>query len=142
MGERGPQLVQGGNLDLPDALGREPEAGADLRQGLRRRAEAVVRPDDRSFSFCEAFGQVAYVADLELVEYLLVGLLGGWIDNRVTDGGARLAVRARGLLRAAGSPLGCLEALHLCHGQAGRAAELGRGGLHAVGKDVSRPGAP
>ena len=109
MGKRCAQLAERAGFDLPGALGGQPKPGADLAECLGVVAEPVVGPDHEALAFVELFGQVVHVADLEGVEHLLVGLLGGGIDDRVADGCRGIIPVGQSFVCAARPALGRLQ---------------------------------
>jgi hypothetical protein len=108
LGKRCTQLAQRAGFDLPGALGGQPKPGADRAERLSVLAEPVVGPDHDALTFVELFGQVVHVPDLKGVEHLLVGMLGGEVDDRVANGVRAFIPVGQLFLRAARRALGRL----------------------------------
>ena len=81
-------------------------------------------PEHYALPLAELVGQATQLADLELVQHLLVRPLGSGIDDRVPDRSSGLAVHAELLLHATRSALRRLKALQLLQREAGRIAQL------------------
>src|SRR5919201_3222371 len=105
------KFAQRRRFDLARAFGGQAEPSADLAQRLRPLAESVMSADNGTLGLVQLIRQIAYVTDLELVEDLLVGVLGGRVDDRVSDRRGRVGVQGQALVDRARRALGCLQAL-------------------------------
>jgi hypothetical protein len=130
--ERFAQFGERGDLDLAGPLGGQAEASADLFQGLRGSAQAVVGADHRTLALVELVSQVADLTAFDLVEYLVVGQFGKGVGDLVADRAGAVRVLVEPLLQAARGTFGRPERLQLLAGEPGRPHQLPGGGLDAM----------
>src|SRR6478672_3199982 len=105
-----PHFVQRVHLDLTCPLSCHPESVADLVQGLRRHAYAVVGADDDAFAMTQSLCQLAYFVLLDRVEHRVVRPFGGNVRDQIAHGGGSLGVPcAAGLLETTRRTYGGLQ---------------------------------
>src|SRR4051794_19725982 len=82
------ELLERLHLDLPDALGGEPEAGAERAQRLLWSTEPVVARENCALTLVKTVGERLPPLHLEPVEDMLVLGFGGRIGDDVRQGSA------------------------------------------------------
>src|SRR5579884_1085736 len=132
LSQRLAELGQRGGLDLAGSLGGQAQAGADLAERSRFRAEAVVAADHGALTVLQLTGEVEHPVDLEIVEHLLVCLLGDRVDDRFSHGRAGRIVRAQRVREPPRHAFGGKQALDLGGCKPRRAAQLSGCGFPAV----------